>query len=414
MTEKPLILSSEIPWQELKAKELEELLYWLLDSMGARDLEWRIGGSGGGAADQGRDLECTFQMSAPDGEFLRQKWWVEAKGRKKTVEPSDVKEAVLNAAGKTHIDVLLVVTNSHFSNATRDWVKEFQKGHARPVIKLWERTELEKHCSSHPLAVIRLFGKALSLDGKLEVVRSRFWNNAAFADEAMLSALWKARGTFELTAEQLLALTISECAIGDVSRRAWPCLADDLILVTTLMNYLMNVFFFIHRAEEGGGEQRPFIDAGAYLALCSLDRLGLEQTTRILEDWSFDERKWPEQIRQYILGPVLSSLVSDVRDVCTDDCERVMTEPYNLTKPQIENYWHRLHVRDAEVEEKDKRYLSLEKLDGACKVGFCVNKDNGCPVNGNTEPELRVAETLVEIDQIIRFRKQIALAAVTK
>jgi hypothetical protein len=42
MTE--LIIPSKIPWDQIQGKDLEELLYWLLDEMGAKDLEWRIGG----------------------------------------------------------------------------------------------------------------------------------------------------------------------------------------------------------------------------------------------------------------------------------------------------------------------------------------------------------------------------------
>ena len=83
-----LIIPSQIPWDRIKGKDLEELLYWLFDSMGAKDLEWRVGGKGSGAADQGRDLECSFYVSSPEGELIKQKWWVEAKGRKKTVEPT--------------------------------------------------------------------------------------------------------------------------------------------------------------------------------------------------------------------------------------------------------------------------------------------------------------------------------------
>ena len=37
-------IPTEVPWQDLKGKDLEELLYWLFDSMGAKDLEWRVGG----------------------------------------------------------------------------------------------------------------------------------------------------------------------------------------------------------------------------------------------------------------------------------------------------------------------------------------------------------------------------------
>lgn len=95
-----LFLPTEIPWKDLKGKELEELLYWLFDAMGAKDLEWRIGGVNSGTADQGRDLELSFYTSSPDGELVKQRWWVEAKGRSGTVEPYDVKNAVLERGWK--------------------------------------------------------------------------------------------------------------------------------------------------------------------------------------------------------------------------------------------------------------------------------------------------------------------------
>ena len=90
-----LVLPSEIPWRELRAKELEECVYWLADSMGAKDLEWRVGGTGAGAADQGRDLECVFYVADPAGGIFPEKWWIEVKGRNKTVEPKAVRDAVL-------------------------------------------------------------------------------------------------------------------------------------------------------------------------------------------------------------------------------------------------------------------------------------------------------------------------------
>jgi hypothetical protein len=54
------VIPANIPWDRLKGKDLEECLYWLLDEIGGKDLEWRLGGSGGGTADQGRDLEAYF------------------------------------------------------------------------------------------------------------------------------------------------------------------------------------------------------------------------------------------------------------------------------------------------------------------------------------------------------------------
>jgi hypothetical protein len=108
-----LILPTQIPWEKLKGKDLEECLYWLIDSLGGKDLEWRLGGEGGGAPDQGRDLEAIFYKHEPDGEISRQKWWVEAKGRTSTVEPAIVKESILNAAGKNDLDVLVIASNTN-------------------------------------------------------------------------------------------------------------------------------------------------------------------------------------------------------------------------------------------------------------------------------------------------------------
>src|SRR5712675_1141833 len=96
-TDKEWVLPASIPFANLKRRDLEECVYWLLDAMGAKDLEWRTGGTGGGAADGGRDLEARFYFPAADGELEAQKWWIECKGRSSTVEPDAVKAAVNNA-----------------------------------------------------------------------------------------------------------------------------------------------------------------------------------------------------------------------------------------------------------------------------------------------------------------------------
>lgn len=47
--------------------------------MGAKELEWRIEGSGSGTSEYGRDLELSFYVSSLDGDLVKQRWWVEAK-----------------------------------------------------------------------------------------------------------------------------------------------------------------------------------------------------------------------------------------------------------------------------------------------------------------------------------------------
>src|ERR1700722_12879744 len=117
---KEWVLPASIPFDGMRGRDLEECVYWLLDAMGAKDLEWRTGGMGDGAPDGGRDLEARFYTPAADGEPEAQKWWIECKGRKGTVEPAEIKTAVNNALAIVNLDYLVIATNTQFSNPTRD------------------------------------------------------------------------------------------------------------------------------------------------------------------------------------------------------------------------------------------------------------------------------------------------------
>lgn len=156
-SEKKWVLPAQIPFAELKAHDLEECVYWLLDAMGARDLEWRTGSHGTGAADGGRDLEASFYQPSPDGEMEAQRWWIECKGRGKTVEPEAVKNAVINASVKQGLASLVIVTNTTFSNPTRDWVSDWQSKNSSPKVRLWDKISLERFLSEQPTVVLRLF-----------------------------------------------------------------------------------------------------------------------------------------------------------------------------------------------------------------------------------------------------------------
>lgn len=212
-----LLLPSEIPFQRLKDCELEECVYWLLDAIGAKDLEWRIGGAGKGAADQGRDLQAKFHVPSPDGEIQTQKWWVEVKGRERTLEKAAVQEALLNAQGGDGVDVLVVATNSTFSNPTRDWVRAAVASRPRPEVRLWDRHTLERLVSKHPTVVLRCFANALSPQGKLEVVRSKQWNLAAFATPQVLRELWANRDRLVWASDSIFSVLVSEVANGDLA-----------------------------------------------------------------------------------------------------------------------------------------------------------------------------------------------------
>lgn len=46
LSSKEWVLPAPIPFADLKRQDLEECVFWPMDAMGAKDLEWRLGGKG--------------------------------------------------------------------------------------------------------------------------------------------------------------------------------------------------------------------------------------------------------------------------------------------------------------------------------------------------------------------------------
>lgn len=404
MTES-LFLPTEIPWHDIKNKELEELLYWLLDSMGAKDLEWRIGGTGAGTSDQGRDLAFSFYAPSIDGAMNKEHWWAEAKGRNGTVEPLAVKEAVNNVRAHSEVDVLVIATNSAFSNPTRDWVKKWQEDNPRPKIKLWEKTELENFCSKNPVAVIRLFSKSLSPQGKAEVIKSKMWNYATFTDSLLLVELWENRRILKIDGLSLLAFVASEIANGAIDNRSWGAFASKELIVESLSEGLLNITSWVERASDQGTPQEPLLRGLAYLILIGNQRLGYDAINNLLNSvWDQDSKhRYTFERRQEILGAILRTLNKEIRDVCTSDCSRVLTDPVLLTEAEINTYWDRLNEA-SKPEISEKYILTIIDYKKPCKVGFRLGAKKSCPLEDNSKPERDIAGTLKVIKKVSQFR----------
>ena len=408
MTLDQLVTPSEIPWDELKGEQLEECLYWLMDAMGARDLVWRVGGIGGGGPDQGRDLEVCFHVPDPDGQMVRQKWWIEAKGRSRTVEPRAVHRAVLRAAGVRELDVLVIATNARFSNPTRDWVQQWQDGQPRPRVRLWDRGDLEKLVSAHPDVVSRLFASALTVQGRLAAVSSRFWSYCHYADEPTLALLWDSRDRLDWDEKALVAVLAAEMANGDVQRRAWGAALSHEELVLALGQGLLNLLYFCHRACGSGVAPRPYIRAIGYLLLVALDRFPSAEAARILRIvWQpADGIPFPEELRSMVMTLVVQDLVSELWGLCLPDCSRVSTEPGVREQTRSTGYWDRLKTVEAEASEPDvdDEMFYIELHDAPCSAGLRLDKDRRCPFLQLDLDEADIGEVLGTLKKVIQAR----------
>jgi len=264
------VLPASIPFAQLKSRDLEECIYWLLDALGAKDLEWRTGGTGDGAPDGGRDLEAHFYTPTIDDELEPSVWWVECKGRKGTVGKSEVTEACNNALSRGDLDYLVIATNTQFSNPTIDWVREWQAMHPRPKVKLWDSGHLERLLSKHPDVVLRLFSEALSMQGQMQALEQRFWNRLEYAPAGTLNKLWDARKDVEFTAMGWFALIANEFSNGDITKRSWGALLDAENTIEVLQIGLANIPYFAIRCTKTGSDQTAVIRSICYLILRAL------------------------------------------------------------------------------------------------------------------------------------------------
>jgi hypothetical protein len=404
----PLLVPSEIPFARLKGRDLEECVYWLIDSLGGKELEWRQGGTGGGAADGGRDLEAHFLIPGPDGEVSRQRWWIEVKGRSGTVEPSVVRDAVSTARGRADLDVLIIATNSVFSNPTRDWLAEWQKSEPHLRVKLWDQQQLERLLTQHPEVAIRLFSRALSPQGKLEVVQSRFWNHSTYAGAPLLDELWEQREKLQFTDRALLAVVMSECANGDVGAHPWATILNDSQRLALFEVALRHAMYFCSRADDAGVSQEGYLRGTAYLLLASLELLDIAKVMDGIERaWSdLRDARASTVIGKYTIGVVVSTLSHELLRACTSDCQRISPDWMEPSERTLGTYWDRfLPPRNGRAKSPPGG-LIIEDGRKPCNAGLPLSTTQFCPLTHleRDEEKLDVRATLEVLQAVVRGR----------
>lgn len=117
-----------------------------------------------------------------------------------------------------------------------------------------------------------------------------------------------------------------------------------------------------------------------------------------------DDREYPEEIRNYILCPILDTLVSEIRDVCTSDCTRISTDPSVLSAKEIKTYWKRLVVQPTN-KRKDEGILTIESLKVPCKIGFGLDKEKTCPICFLEDPEKNISHVIGIVQEISKLRR---------
>lgn len=384
---KNLVIPEKLPIADLRDYDFEECVYWLFDAMGAKKLVWRKGSHGNkGTADGGRDIEAQLNLIQPNAEVIEEQWWIDPKGRKGTLEKSAVQDVLLNAQAFDELDVFVVATNTTFTNPTRDWVEEFQRKHPKPRIELWDGTDIERLLSKYPQVVARLFGKALSTQGKLEVLSSRFWDSGIYSDGEVLEDLWKARLELEINVHNVIALCACELANGDPHKRTWLALFDGEDLALCIINGFSNAFAIVNRLINRGAKQDPVISTLSHLIISASLFVDAETVQQLIYTGLTTEKgeDFPDNVRGYILLPVIYNSLDDLYWQCALECDKVCETGYR-DEDHEKKFWQQFHYADAGDDEEDKRRLILQRTTVPCPLGL-VSAEESCPLTGEDEP----------------------------
>ena len=401
-----IVINDElIPWASLRGRALEELLWELLSEMGAKDLDYRSGGSGGGAADGGRDLEAVFYQPTPDGEVESQKWWLEAKGRTGTVEPEAVKLAVINANERKGVDLLIVATNSQFSNPTKDWLEDWASEHPRPKIRLWERKDLLRLIRMHPVVAARVIPDILPDEERMRSLSDQFHEIGKPPSEKDLEYFWNIRDSIDQV-DEIASLTYGELLYGDLTLRPWGTLISNANSQQALVEAVLNLPSVLMRT--GTVSNEKLSAAGSYLLQSALRFIEPSIMASFLRN-PFDYIEDPPEAGKRDPGPYVEAFVrpvwerckNELLDACSQDCARISCDqPSTLNPSEADRHFWRRFNMDIKDPHQDG-VLHIYDLERPCAVGLDLG-NRTCPLE--EEPSFSEQE-IMELAAIVNYRR---------
>jgi hypothetical protein len=324
-----------------------------------------------------------------------------------------VQQAVLDASAHAEIDILVVATNSRFSNPTRDWVAERIRSFPRPVVKLWDRDSLDRLVRQYPTVAARVLPEALSDEARLRLLLARFEELGEEPTLLDLEFFWERRSWLMDQESNLLSEAVAMFLYAEglslPRRRSWWRLLKEGDAPNALITALINMPNML------GGESRPrplemirvLAAAGRMLIACMLalpDPLGTEW---VLNPWRItvggkDIAGTEERLhdwRESTLRAVLAFVQSDLVDACSRDCSRIIgANPHEMDSLSATQFWKTVIEGGSESSES---WLVLEVARESCTVG--LDMTIGCPLVVSNR--LSCEQIVQGIQAVLRFRQ---------
>jgi hypothetical protein len=370
---------------------------------------WRAGSASGvNAADGGRDIEATFPEPQEDGTLVKKRWWFEAKGRSSTISRTLVMESAMTAFAYGEVDVVAFCTNSIFSNPTLDWAREWNRTHEKPKLYTWDRANLAGLVRQYPLVAARVLPEALDDEQRLSLLLQRFSELGEMPSSADRDYFWERPETVGGHTDVVELLVMFVYSEDDLGRHPWTKLmpADADAARSALLEAALIVPWRIFTGLPRPLDSHRAIRSSAHVMVSVLNSLPAEEIAEILErppievgsGEEADLQKliavWHQELLPYILGDVQLQL----RDICANDCARVMADPAAFPPAvDAEEFFRRLGLRPP----KDAMQLILQSRDQPCAIGFPLKRDQECPVVQDIVP---AGGFFRDLQRVIDFR----------
>ena len=416
MTEDNLFIE-DIDWTLIDPEKFEKLIYFLLDSIGMKNIIWRKGGPGVSATDGGRDLECEDNIIERDGSVRTEKWWIEVKYRTNTLEKRKVQETLMNAFVSPDVDVICIATNNVITNPTQDWIDKFKEQKKAKKIVIWQGHNLENIIKNNPSFIYRFFPSSLTLKGRFNVINTRFLSYLQLPSGTDLIDLWENKQNLKFSPKTVLPIILAEATFGDLVERQWGLWFEKDLLFETFIIGLLNITYLLHKCEALGKDSLFIMGGMEYLLLTNLLNFKAAEITESIDinilhylfKNNHEESKNSYGLIQITLEPIIFNICFKFLEVCD---QNYLCKKLSLGS-DIKNDYIKKFIPN-EINE-NRPFLIIQDLKENCKFDLEIPKNN-CPLMYITDIHkitdknslLKVLEILQKVftelrDRIIRL-----------
>jgi len=406
VTEENLYIE-DIDWSLIDPEQFEKLIYFLLDSIGMKNIIWRKGGSGVSATDSGRDLEFEDHVIGRDDSVRIEKWWIEVKYRSNTLEKTKVQETLINAIGFPNLNVIGIATNNVITNPTRDWIENFKEQHKDKRIVIWEGHKIEKIINDHPTLVYRFFPSSLTLKGRFNIIHARFHSYLQLPSGTDLINIWENRESLDFSPKIVLPIILAEATFGDLGERQWGFWIKKDLLLATLIMALINTIYLSKKCEDLGKDTHFLMEGMEYLLLSNFLNFPADIITEnivinFIEGYFKDKQEKPEfpyKLIQKLLEPIISNICFNLIEICCNNslCNKVIVDIDARNK-----YINRYIPKKIVESSINKNILIIQSKKEICRFNIETLEGN-CPLMENKD-NIKISDknTLLKTLQIIQ------------